>query len=342
MRFPVRQAHRGIALVGALIWTLICAGTVSTAARTLLVGADRELKSPSAAAAIAADGDTIAIDPGEYFDCAVWRANGLTIEGGADDVVITDKACEGKALFVTSGNDLTIRNLTFARARVPDGNGAGIRAEGVNLRVEHSRFLNDESGILVNPSPSGTVTIIDSEFIGNGRCAAGRCAHALAVDEIALLHVENCKFSGTKAGHHIASRAARSELIGNEIVDGAEGTSSYLVDIPNGGSLVMANNVLEKGPKSSNPATAIMLGDEAQAGAIQELRFSDNRFSNDTGDATILVRNWTRAEAKLERNILGDRTIAASSEGYFLHRLRAWWGQLVALCKTLIKTVLRR
>jgi hypothetical protein len=335
MRSPLRSALFCIVLAGA------CSAP-PVAARTLVVGADRELTLPSAAAAIAADGDIVAIDAGEYFDCAVWRANGLTIEGSAADVVITDKTCDGKALFVIGGNDVTIRNLTFTRARVPDGNGAGIRAEGVNLRVEHSRFLNNESGILVNPSPSATVTIVDSEFAGNGRCAAGRCAHALAVDEIALLHVENCTFAGTKAGHHIASRAASSELIGNRIVDGAEGSSSYLVDIPNGGSLVMLNNILQKGPKSSNPTTAIMLGDEASAGSTGGFGFSGNRFSNDTGATTIFVRNWTGVEVKTEGNTLGAGTIAVSSDGSFLHRVRVWAAQFVALCKGLVKAVLRR
>ncbi len=294
------------------------------------------------AAAVAGDRDTIAIDPGEYLDCAVWQANGLTIEGSGENVVITDKTCEGKALFIIRGNGITIRNLTFARARVPDGNGAGIRAEGVDLRVEHSRFVNNESGILVNASPAGRIVVMDSEFIGNGRCAAMRCAHALSVDEVALLHVENCKFTGTKAGHHIASRAARSELVGNEIADGEDGTSSYLVDIPSGGSLVMMNNILEKGPKSSNPATAIMLSEEARSQRIGEFSFSGNRFSNDTGTGTIFVRNWTRAEVKLDGNSLGGRTTAVSSDGYFLHQLQVWWAQFVALSKTLVKAVLRR
>jgi hypothetical protein len=334
MRLPVRPAHLCLALIGVCMIS-------PASARTLVVGADRELKLPSAAASVASDGDIIAIDAGEYFDCAVWRANGLTIEGSAEKVVITDKTCEGKALFIVRGNDITIRNLTFARARVPDGNGAGIRAEGINLRVEHSRFINNESGILVNPAPSSTVTIVDSDFIGNGRCGGGRCAHALAVDEIALLRVENGRFSDTKAGHHISSRALRSELIGSEIVDGAEGNSSYLVDVPSGGSLVMANNVLEKGPKSSNPAAAIMLGDESTR-PPGELSFSHNRFSNDTGVSTIFIRNWTRAEAKLEDNLLGDRTIAVSSDGYFAHRLHAWAAQVVALGKSLLKAVLRR
>ena len=335
MRSPLRSAHLSIAA--------ICACCVSIAsARTLVVGADREFTSPSAAAAVAADGDTIAIEAGEYFDCAVWRADDLTIEGSGENVVITDKVCEGKGLFVIRGNNVTIRNLTFERARVPDGNGSGIRAEGANLQIEHSRFVNNESGILVNPSATGRVTIVDSEFIGNGRCAAARCAHALSVDEIALLRVERSIFRGTKGGHHIASRAARSELVGNDIGDGADGTSSYLVDIQSGGSLLMVNNVLQKGPISSNPAAAIMLGEGTWARPIGAFSFSGNRFSNDTGAATIFVRNWTWGEVKLEGNILGDRTTAVSSDGYVLHRLRVWSMEFVTLCKSIVKAVLRR
>src|SRR5882757_7706871 len=92
--------------------------------KSLLVGANQEIKLPSAAAAIARNDDKIVIDPGEYFDCAVWNANGLTIEGKGDGVIITDKACAGKGLFVVDGDNTTIRNITFTRARVPDGNGA--------------------------------------------------------------------------------------------------------------------------------------------------------------------------------------------------------------------------
>src|ERR1700689_4142547 len=112
-------------------------------ARTLVVGPDQPLKLPSAAASIAADGDAIEIEAqeGGYFDCAVWRANRLVIEGIGRDVVITDKVCQGKALFGIDGSDITVRNLTFQRARTADKNGAGIRAEGRNLVIEGSRFL---------------------------------------------------------------------------------------------------------------------------------------------------------------------------------------------------------
>ena len=67
-------------------------------ARNLEVGAGKEFKEPSGAIAAARDGDHVVIQPGEYFDCAFVRANKLTIEGvgGADKVLITDKACGGQ------------------------------------------------------------------------------------------------------------------------------------------------------------------------------------------------------------------------------------------------------
>jgi hypothetical protein len=283
-------------------------------ARTLMVGADQELKLPSAAAAVARDGDTIIIAAGEYFDCAVWRANHLTIEGKGTDVVITDKACEGKGLFIARGNDMTIRNLTFTRARVPDGNAAGIRAEGVNLRVEHSRFVNNENGILANPSPGSTITIVDSEFIRNGKCDPN-CAHGIYTGEIALLHIEHSKFLETKVGHHIKSRALRTELIGNEIADGETGTSSYLVDIPNGGSLVMTDNVMEKGPHSSNQATAVSIGAEGVSHRTAELTISGNKFTNDEDRETVFIRNMTATEAALSGNSFKGKVKPLSGDG---------------------------
>ena len=69
-------------------------------AATLDVGPDKLYTTPSAAAAKANDGDHIEIAPGSYFDCAVWRANDLVIEGTGPGVGITDKTCMGKALFV--------------------------------------------------------------------------------------------------------------------------------------------------------------------------------------------------------------------------------------------------
>jgi hypothetical protein len=135
-------------------WALL-AVVLSTGAqaRTLEVGEHKDFKMPSAAAAAAKDGDRVTIQPGEYFDCAVWTASKLVVEGVGDPakVIITDKACQGKALFVTVGEGITVRNLTLTRARVPDGNGAGIRGEGKDLVVDGVRSSTIRMGFCLVP-----------------------------------------------------------------------------------------------------------------------------------------------------------------------------------------------
>ena len=87
--------------------------------RTLEVGPVRALRLPSQAAALARNGNTVLIDPGTYDDCAAWRASHLTIAARAPGVVFSGKTCEGKAIFVIDGNDVTVRGITFmTRQRV--------------------------------------------------------------------------------------------------------------------------------------------------------------------------------------------------------------------------------
>lgn len=323
--------------------------TLSTAgAETLVVGPGEEFKVPSAAAAKAKDGDTIDIEPvdGGYYDCAVWRASHLTIEGVGDGVVITDDTCQGKALFVTVGADITIRNLTFQRARVPDGNGGGIRAQGANLRVERSHFVNNQVGIMAAAAPASTITILDSEFTDNGRCDP-RCQPSLSTGEIALLHVEHSVFKDTKGGDHLISSARRTELIGNEIADGDAGTARYLVTLPNGGSLVMRENALEKGPHSSDGRIAVKIMAPSGAQPVQELSFAGNRFTNDTGGDVVFLENWSAGQPTFEANAF-DRTITpVSSDGYlwfqtksFLHSAADFVHTAAASAKRGIKKML--
>jgi hypothetical protein len=302
----------------ALGGILLSSGTF---AKTLEVGLAKDIKLPSAAARMASDGDTIEISGGEYYDCAVWKANDLTILGTESDVIITDLSCQGKALFVTTGQNITIRNLTFARARVEDGNGAGIRAEGRNLTVERSRFINNESGILVADAADSTVTIRDSEFIRNGKCAA-RCAHAVYADRVAVLHIEHSKFSETKGGDAIRSRALRTELIGNEIEDGRDGTAAYLVEIPNGGSLVMRDNSLQKA-RPSGHESVVMLGSEDLTQASAELSFTRNRFVDDSGAISVFVMDWSDGRPSFEKNSLPPTVANVSMRGAWWHRFRS-------------------
>ena len=87
------------------------------------VGPGAAFRLPSAAAA-APPGDTIRILPGTYYDCAVWQGDDLTIKGSGEATRITDRICQGKAIFVVTGRNVRIRNLAVVRARHLDGHGA--------------------------------------------------------------------------------------------------------------------------------------------------------------------------------------------------------------------------
>jgi hypothetical protein len=313
---------------------IVCALAAPSLGARLEVGPERPLKAPSAAAQIARDGDDIVIDPGTYFDCAVWSANHLTISGTGGAVVITDKTCQGKALFVIDGNDATVQHITFARARVVDGNGAGIRLEGRNLTVENSRFVDNQSGILAGDAPGGVIAIRDTEFDDNGACQ-GACAHALRVGRIGLLRVSKSRFSGTKLAHAIISNAQRNELIDNLIEDGPAGTSSYLVDLPSGGSILLDHNVLEKGPNSSNLRAAIMIGDGDELRPTSSVIAVGNRFTNDTGHPLSFITDWSSGAPVLDKNeFVGDITPIATS-GVWAQRAKVLAGDIKAALRAM-------
>jgi len=88
-------------------------------AKVLEVGEGKAYSKLAEAAGAAQPGDTIHISDGEYFDCGVFRRDNLIIEGSSEaGTVLTDKACEGKALLVLGGSGITVRNLTLTRAPI--------------------------------------------------------------------------------------------------------------------------------------------------------------------------------------------------------------------------------
>lgn len=295
---------------------VVLVGQGPAVARSLDVGPGKPYTMPSQAAAAARDGDHVVIAPGVYHDCAIWRADHLTIEGAgpASGVVITDKICAGKALFVTSGSNITIRNLTLRDARVPDHNGAAIRAEGPFLTVDHVDFRDNEEGILSGASRTSVITVRDSTFEGNGSCLAA-CAHGIYAGDIARLRVERSRFSETRQGHHIKSRAERTEIVGCDIEDGARGTASYLIDVPNGGAVEIRDNILEKGPASENTGAAIIIGEEGVSHPTPSIFVSHNRFRNDGRVPTRFVDNRTATAAVLTANTLSGEVTALEGPG---------------------------
>jgi hypothetical protein len=306
---------------GLPVWLVLAACALSpAAARTLEVGPTRALTGPRQAAEAAKDGDRVVFDPGVYRECAIWRASRLTIEALASPAatyptVITGPTCADRGLFIFLGNDITVRGLTFRQARGAWHTGAGILMEGTNLTVEGGQFLDNENGILAGGTSTSIVRVSRVLFRGNGSCQ-GACAHALYVGKrIARLEVTECTFFETHVGHHVKSRARATLVRDSRIEDGPEGTSSYLIDLPDGGDGEIVNNVLRKGVNSQNRDAAISIGAEDRLNTTRTLEIRGNRFQNDGPEPTRFVRNRTDTAARLSGNALTGPAIALEGPG---------------------------
>ena len=279
-------------------------------ARTLSVGPGQQYPSFYDAIQATSDGDTVLIQPGSYFECAVIGRSHLTIAGAAPGVVITDKACQGKALLVIDGEDVTIRNLTLARARVPDGNGAGIRLEAKDLTVDGVTFDNDTVGILAG-SVGGTVTIENSRF-QDGGIGGDQLKFAVMMGQVDKLRIAHTTFAGVKGGQ-VTTYADRTELIGNQIGEGS-GDEPEVAVLATRGDLLAEDNTFQIGPNAPNLGAAIAAWDAAT------VTLRRNQLENKTGQHLALLLDWTNSSPVLEGNQVGPGDSEVSTSGLWRHR----------------------
>ena len=206
------------------------------------------------------------------------------------------------------------------RARVADGNGAGIRAEGKNLTVERVQFVNSQAGMLAGDVPDSIIIVRDSRFADTGICEAqGPCSHSLSVGRVERLVVEGTTITGTRGGHEIVSYAASTELRHDTLEDGPKGRASFQVQLPEGGGLIMEDCVVQKGPNASSLRAAVLV-DGHIAGA---LAFRRNRYVNDTGQAVPFIMDWSDGTPELRDNVIPAGDSDVSSAGLLKHRAGA-------------------
>ena len=222
-------------------------------AGVIQVGPTKSYKTPSQAARIAKDGDYIEIDQGTYTDdVAVWRQNNLFIYGinGRPHLKSNGAAAEGKAIWVVKGNNTRIANIEFSGAKVRDRNGAGIRQEGANLWIYGCFFHDNEEGILTGGNPESDIIIEHSEFARNG--AGDGQSHNIYIGGIRKFTLRYSYVHHARIGHNVKSRALENHILYNRLADEHEGTSSYSIDLSNGGTTYIIGNLIEQGPKSEN------------------------------------------------------------------------------------------
>lgn len=227
----------------------------------------------------AAAGDTIELQPGIYAgDVGIVSQPGLTLRApGAGAILVAEgRHAEGKAILVVRAADVRIENLEFRGARVPDGNGAGIRFEAGSLTLDRCRFFDNEMGLLTANRRDAQLVVRGCTFGDAPRHDSGQLHHLLYVGRIDTCVVMHSRFGNGWRGHLLKSRARINRILWNELVDGPEGEASYELELPNGGDALVMGNRIEQSARTQNPAMLSMGAEGGDSGARLVLR--GNRF----------------------------------------------------------------
>lgn len=299
-----------------LLWLVVffsVALAIPAAAATLLVGPARTYKTPCAAIAAASAGDVILIDPVLYQnDTCAWSTNNLTIIGvlGAnnqrphiDDSGLTDTSTTGhiafhQGIWVILGNNTAVKNIEFSGAAISndDGaNGAGIRTHGVNLTVVNCYFHDNQDGLLESNIAGSKIVILFSEFAHNGVADPAITEGYGQTHNLYIGHAGSLVFAfnythDANVGHLLKSRAAVNYILYNRIT-GENGTDSYEIDLPNGGTSYVIGNLVEKGPNSQNTSAMMTYMEEGAnpRNPGSDLYVINNDFVNKSGATPTFV-----------------------------------------------------
>jgi hypothetical protein len=276
--------------------------------RVLKVGPAQSLRRPSDAARVAQDNDIVEIEAGRYVgDVAVWAQNGLLLRGvnGRAHLDSQGRTAQEQGIWVIRGNDIVVENIEFSGARARARNGSGIRFFGRNLTVRDSYFHHNEDGVLTWTSPDSDILIERSVFAHNG--AGDGQSHNIYIGKIRRFTLRFSHSHDSIAGHEVKSRARINHIEYNRLTDEADGNSSYLVDLPEGGYGYVLGNVLEKGPRSENP-NAIAFASENRGQQEGGLWVVNNTFYNRRLNATF-VANRSKAPALVVNNVLAGAPV---------------------------------
>ena len=311
----------------ALLLHLGLQGGMGHAQSVQRVGPSYALKTLSAAAAQAVDGDTFEVEAGDYpGDVAVWERHNITVRAlnGRVRLMARGMAAEGKGIWVLRGGAMTVQGLDFSGARVPDLNGAAIRLEKGKLTVRDCSFTDNQNGILTNNHAQAELDIAHSEFGHNGH-GDGQ-SHNLYVGAIARLTVTGSYFHHARVGHLLKSRATVNHILYNRLTDELGGSASYELEFASGGVAYVIGNVIGQGSQTENPHL-ISFGAEGYRGTPNELYLINNTLVDDrTGGGIFLRVKPGQVRIKAFNNLLvGRGKLESAGPGDYKNNPNVGW-----------------
>lgn len=113
--------------------------------------------------------------------------------------------------------------------------------------------------------------------------------HLLYVGRIARFAITGSRFENGYRGHLIKSRARRSDILDNHIVDGPRGEASYEINLPNGGIAHISGNTIGQSDKTQNPVL-ISFGAEGNVWPENALLLEGNTLISDYLPSGLFLR----------------------------------------------------
>jgi hypothetical protein len=301
-------------LLSPILFVTLSASALAEGAGPYTVAetAERFARLQEAVNAIASRSGTIRIAPGRHRDCAVQEAGRVSFVAEAPGTAIFDgEMCEDKATLVLRGIASRVDGLVFVNARVPDGNGAGIRMEKGDLIVTETKFANGQCGILSADDPESSITIDRSTFSGLGKHPDGTGAHALYIGAYRTLKITRTRFERGTGGHYVKARTPRIELTESSFDDSEGRTTNYMIDLSIGASGRIAHNTFVQGANKENYGTLIAVAPEGRDNPSRGLVIEANVVSlAPRARPTAFVGNWSGEDLAVRGNRLAPEVSA--------------------------------
>ncbi len=248
--------------------------------------------------------DTIRLTKGYYQQAAVLNVDNVKVlaEPGA---VVFGKAAQGKGALVIKGDNTYIEGLECHSIYVPDDNGVCIRLEGKGITLNNVYFHHAQGGLL-GSKKGGDIIIENSRFEHLGDGAFYHGIYTLAPSRLFINH--SYFLNNRNGGHEIKSRSIHTEIT-NSVIASNQSRDSRLIDVPNGGILIVKNNILIEGPFSENH-DLLSWGVEGILHSKEQVIIEGNTIISDKSRAILI-------SLKREPNTMrvGDNIVVGAIEG---------------------------
>jgi hypothetical protein len=302
------------------------------AAEIIQVSANSQVRTIAQAAAMAKDGDTVVIAPGDYYgDVATWTQDRLTIRAGAGGrvrLIAAGSQADGRGVWVVAGGKVTIEDIDFRGARAPAHDGAGIRLEKGQLLLRRCGFTDNENGV-VAVDGDATLDIENSEFGNNGDGSGA--THTLLVGSIRSLKVSGSYFHHARRGSLLTSRARDNLLVSNRFTDESGGQSGEELAFPGGGVVALVGNIIEQSATTTGPAI-ISFGADGYTAPVNALYLASNTIVDDRPEGGVLLqaRPGERQVQAYNNLLVGTSTLQGGPPA-------GWRDRVAGIVKGLVK-----